>query len=322
MARKSANSRKKNSDDPRGLRAFLGSVAGGLRSRSFRVLTGGMMLCAVAVGGYLGFGRLEQKAHAQERFDRELVLEWADLPEWLKLHDNRHILDGLTRRVDLRSTDRLLDEQLAGRLGRALSDPEVGWVRSVDRVVIYPDGVVSIRCQFREPVAWVCQGKFCYLVDWEGVRLPGRYEVADCEGSSLMIIDGVRMKPPDVGQAWRGADLSAGLKLAMKLRSHSFRHQVNRIMVDNYDGRVDRSRPHIELVTDRAGSRIWWGRAADEEFGTEISAEQKLTLLQTLYDQWGRIDLNRPYVNIMTWPDRIALPAEQAGEKHGRTQRG
>jgi hypothetical protein len=132
-----------------------------------------------------------------------------------------------------------------------------------------------------------------------------------------MVIEGVRMKAPEIGQTWRGADVTAGLKLAGLLRGEPFRYQVRRILVENHDGRADRSRPHIELATDLLGSRIWWGRAPDEEFGTEIPAEQKIILLRTLYNQWGRIDLNRSYVNIMTWPDRISLPLEPRVENAG-----
>ena len=297
-------------------------MVSGFRSRGFRGLIAAGALCAIAGGAYVGFGDLEQEVHALARFDQELTLEWEGLPDWLNLHDNCHILDSLTRRVDLRTGDRLLDPDLAARLGRTLAEPEVGWVKSVQRVVVHPDGVVSIRCDFRQPASWFVQGRYAFLVDEEGVRLPGRYEAADCEGGSLMMIEGVRMKPPEIGQVWRGADLTAGLKLAGLLRGQPFRHQIGRILVENHDGRVDRSRPHIELTTDRPGNRIWWGRAPDEELGMEISATQKIILLRTLYDQWGRIDLNRSYVNIMTWPDRVSLPAESPTDRTGSLQRG
>lgn len=321
MARKTASAKKKEPNTLGELAALWSSLVQGLRSRGFRWLIGAGVIIAAAGGAYAGFGRLEQKVHALDRFDRPLTLEWEGLPNWLNLHDNRHILDSLTRRAGLRPDDRLLDPYLAGRLGRTLAEPDVGWVKSVKRIVVHPDGVVSVRCDYREPAAWFVHGRECFLVDDEGVRLPGCYEVLDCEGGELMMIKGVRMKAPEVGQIWRGADVSAGLKLARMLRGEAFRYQVRRIDVENHDGRVDRSRPHIELATDLPGSRIWWGRAPDEEFGIEIPAEQKVTLLRTLYDQWGRIDLNRSYVNIMTWPDRITLPIDPSPGRGGSTAR-
>lgn len=283
-----------------------------VRRKSLRWLAIGAAACVIAFGVHLGFDRLGRTVHGQAKYERRLILRWEDPPDWLLVPDNRHILDDLTRRAGLLDTDRLLDPQLAERMGKALSDPQAGWIESVDRVAMRPDGVVSVRCHFRRPAAWVRHGRCCYLVDKSGVRLPGRYEASDCIGSLLMTIDGVALGPPDVGQVWRGGDLACGLKVAALLGRQPFRHQIAGISVANHDGRRDRNRPHLELVTDRDGSRIWWGRPPDEEFGTEIRASQKVTLLETMYRQFGRIDMNRSYVNIMTWPDRIAMPAAHA----------
>ena len=322
MARKKLKTKKNRAFGTEGAASWRLALDPGTRSR---LLRGGVWLtvtCVLAVGIGLGFRRLEGKVHSLEEFDRPLTLAWVDLPDWLRLPDNQHILDSLSREVGLREDDRLLDPHLAERLGRALSDPGPGWIKSVDCVRVHPDGKVAIRCQFRRPTAWVRYGKFGYLVDDEGVRLPGRYDPADCRGSSLMTITGVRMAPPADGEPWPGPDLGSGLRLVGMLADKPFRHQVVSVMVDNHEGRVDRGRPHIELATDRRGSRVWWGRPPDEEFGKEISAAQKITLLETLYRRWGRIDMNRAYVNIMTWPDRIAMPATQRPAKRGRLLRG
>lgn len=282
---------------------------------------------AVALGLSLsvvvfGLVRLNDYVHRMPAYDRPLMLEWAELPEWLAMAENRHVLDSLVRVVDLQPTDRLLDGQLAERIGSALASPEIGWVKSVDRVRIEPTGVVAIKCQFRRPTAWVRHGKYCYLVDGEGVRLPGSYEVEDCRASALLMIEGVAAAPPAVGLPWIGADLVSGLHLSALLVDKPFRHQIGSVIVSNYQGRRDRSRPHIELATDRKGSRIWWGRPPEEDFGTEITASQKLLLLETIYRQWGRIDMNRSYVNIMTWPDRVAMPAVMQSSAQGRMLRG
>ncbi|HVP09829.1 MAG TPA: hypothetical protein VMV94_01430 [Phycisphaerae bacterium] len=269
----------------------------------------GLIVGTAAVGVCMAFDRMNSGVHALPKYDRSLTLSWEDLPDWLQLPDNRHILEELTQRVDLRDSDRLLDRHLAERIGKALSDPSAGWVKSVVRVTVQPNSTVSIKCLFRRPAAWVRHGRYCYLVDEESVRLPGRYEAAAAGGSALLTIEGVGISPPEVGQVWRGGDLTSGLKLSAVLANKPFRHQIAAIDVSNHDGRRDRNRPYLELTTDREGSRIWWGRPPDEEFGTEIRANQKITLLETLYRQWGRIDMNRAYVNVMTWPDRITMPA-------------
>jgi len=270
-------------------------------------MTAGVVL--LCIGVCLGMGRLESRVHQLPRYERPLALEWQDLPDWLQLPENRHILHTLSRGIQLRPTDQLLDAGLAERLGTALADAGTGWIDSVDRIRVRPDRVVSVRCRFRRPAAWVRRNNACYLVDAQSVRLPGRYQPADCANSALMTITGVRIPPPLVGQHWQGADLGAGLAMAEMISSHPFRRQVDLIIVANHGGRVDRDRPEIELATDRPGSRIWWGRPPDREDGTEISASQKLALLDSLYRRWRRIDLNRAYVDVRTHPNSVVLPA-------------
>lgn len=271
---------------------------------------------------YVGFGRMEGYVHGLPRYDRALMLKWEELPTWLRVPDNRHVLDSLARQVNLLSTDRLLDTSLSARLGSALADPRVGWVKSVERVRVEPSGEVSIKCRFRTPVAWVRHRHYGYIVDDEGVRLPGCYDIADCRGGSMLLIEGVASAPPEVGAAWEGADLASALKLSAMLSDRPFRHQVSSILVDNYRGRRDMSRPHIELATEQGESRIWWGRPPGEEFGTEISAQQKVTLMEAMYRQMGRIDAHRKYVDVMTWPDRVSMPAVMQAPAQSRLLRG
>ncbi len=281
-----------------------------LKARLLRASAIALVVAIAAVGLVIGMRHLKRNVHAMARYDVTLRLEWQNLPDWLQTDANAHILRGIEQRADLHDYDHLLDPRVAQRVGESLTESDIGWVKSVDRVVVRPDGAVAVSCQFRRPKAWVHHGRYCYLSDAEGVRLPGRYDPVDCRDNALMMIEGVESAPPPVGQAWGGVDLTSGLKLADLLVDRPFRNQIESINVANHSGRRDKNRPHIELATDRASSRIWWGRPPGEEFGTEISAAQKLTLLETLYRQWGRIDMNRAYVNIMTWPDRIAMPAQ------------
>jgi len=269
-----------------------------------------------------GLDKVETFVHAMPRYDAPVRLQWDGLPDWLRLPENRHILEDLTRRTGLTEADRPLDDVLAERVGKALDRPDIGWVKSVERVTVRPDGVVAVRCQFRRPIAWVPWGRYCYLVDAERVRLPGRYDPAACQTGVLLPVVGVRSGPPEVGQIWPGDDLASGLAMAGLLGDQAFRHQITGVLVSNHDGRQNKSRPHIELATDRVGSRIWWGRPPGEEHGTEIAARQKLTLLEMLYREWGRVDMNRAYVDIMTWPDRVAMPAEPSPARPHRLLRG
>lgn len=281
-----------------------------LRSRIFRVVAVLLMAGSVAFGLCAGLVALESHVHKDARYDRKLTSRWAaPIPAWLELPENRHILEDIERHAGLRARDDILDTGLAQRIVRSLSRPEIGWVEHVNRVTVRPDGVVELDCRFRQPAAWVLNRGYCYLVGGRGVRLPGKYDPGDCSRSNLLMIDGVKNSPPEIGRLWDGRDLAAGLKLVSLIGDRPFRIQVNRIIVSNYDGRRDTHRPHMELATDYHDARILWGRAPDEEFGMEISAAQKIAVLEALYREWGRIDMKRSYVDIMTYPsDRVAMP--------------
>lgn len=304
------------------LRDYLRDMEPARRAAWIRRGTASLLGLSLFIVLAVGFVRLQSHVYAMERFDRALALEWTDLPDWLALPENRRILDLLAEHVNLQISDRLLDSSLAERLGQALSAPDIGWVKSVERVTIQPDGVIAIKCAFRRPEAWVRSGKYLYLVDQEAVRLPGRYHSEDVDTTALLILEGVALPPPTVGSVWRGGDLAAGLKMAALLRSRAFRHQITAVLVENHDGRADRSRPYLELATDRPGARIRWGRPPEEEFGTEISAAQKVALLDSLYRQCGRVDGNHPYVDIRTWSDRVVRPISEETERRGRLLRG
>jgi hypothetical protein len=279
-------------------------------------------LATLAIFVGVGLVALERRVHGRVE-SRPLNLQWERLPDWLAPPSNGHILAELEARLAPALGDRLLDRELPRRVAAVLSGPGAEWVKSVERVRVGPDGVVHLHCAFRRPAAWVSCGGYCYLVDDQQVRLPGVYARDQCDGGALLILTGVASPPPPVGCVWTGADLVAGLKLSAMLHDRPFRNQIRSVTLANYDGRRNRSLPHIELLTDRDGARVWWGRPPDEERGTEITADQKLILLDTIYRKWGRIDMNRGYVNIMTWPDRVATPAILRGDAgEGRVLRG
>ncbi len=275
------------------------------------------VLCGIVAGLHWGLARLEAHVHRLPQYRKVLALQWEGLPELFQRPYNRHIIEGLTRKADLRSADRLLDEELARRIATNLSDTGIGWIKSVDRVTVRPDGMVSVRCQFREPVAFVRHQDWCYLVDRESALLPGKFRPEDCEATSLLCITGLRSGPPPVGHAWPGDDLRSGLRLAALIDQRPFREQIEYIVVSNHEGREDKTRPHIELATNHRGSRVWWGRTPYEEHGLETTAHQKLALLDWLYNEYGRIDLNRAYVDLRTHADSVSMA--RALDK-GRTQ--
>lgn len=280
-----------------------------------------LAFAAVTACASFGLRVLEQQVIAMPRYDTPLRVEWMAVPPWIENEANRHVLDELTAACGVEPGDRMLDPQLAQRIGERLRDSGLAWISEVQRVAVRPDGVVAISCSFRRPMAWVVQGKFAYLIGEDGVRLPGRYLADGVVDSPLVVIDGVTSDVPAVGAAWDAADMDAGMRVVLACAPRRFNSQIRRVRVDNHLGRVNPLLPQIELMTDRPGSRIWWGRAPGEEHGCEISSEQKLALLESLYRQSGRIDMNRSYVNVTTWPDRVTAPARgeavASNSRHG-----
>lgn len=304
--------KKKNDESPlsKGIAYVLSEDSAALRRGALVAI----IVAAVGAAGVLGLRRLEGHVHALNQFERvQLWVYWEDCPTFLQSSANAHILQALENEIALTASDTVLDEGLAKRVAKALSQPRIGWVKRVKRVIVRPDGRISILCDFREPAAYVAMGRTCYLVDNEGVRLPGEYAVEDCETSALLMIRGVAEPQPDVGRHWNGDDLSSGLRLVSMLYQQPFRDQVTSINVENFGGRISPRQPHLVMATNRPGSRIWWGRPPNDENGIENTARQKLALLQQLYSEYGRIDINQPFIDVRTYPNSVSIPHSSQG---------
>jgi hypothetical protein len=226
-----------------------------------------------------------------------------ELPAWLQ--ENPHVADRVLRSAGLDKRDRRLDCALACRLGRRIAAD--GWVKQVKQVSVGADNVIRISCDYREPVAWVAHGSFFYLVDKDRVRLPGRYNRDEVSrDGGLLTIAGVDKPPSAEGKPWPGADLQAGVQMVNLLRGRPYYNQLTEVVVENYGGRRDRYRSHIEITTD-SGGRVYWGRAPGEEVD-EPSADQKLAQLQGIWREYHRVDMGRAWVDIQVWPDNVMVP--------------
>lgn len=86
------------------------------------------------------------------------------------------------------------------------------------------------------------------FVDAHGVLLPDQFSEADLgkviyssDGRpNIRVIEGVRRAPPAAaGQQWLGEDLAAGLELVARLYDQPFAHEIERVNVLNFGGRID-----------------------------------------------------------------------------------
>lgn len=178
---------------------------------------------------------------------------------------------------------------------------------------------IKIEAEFRQAVAFVEQGGNFYLVDAEGVLLPGVYSAQDRKliHGMLAIKNARGALPEQVGEVWNPAsgDAQVGIALARYLSGKPFTTQISAIDLANLDGRVDAVGPWITLDTifplpedPSKSTQVYWGRPMGQEGVREIKAAAKLKALHDLYTQFGRIDAGRAYVNIRL--DEIQIPME------------
>lgn len=194
-------------------------------------------------------------------------------------------------------TDDDLCHDMARRLGSS------GWLSRVNYVRRTGDARFVISGRYRYPVAMVQRGNDFLLADAEGVRLPGVYLF----DPQWKVIQGVAGPVPEPGSPWSDPGLAAGLAIVGALAGEPFDDQITGVLVDNIGGRLDRTRSHIELATDRAGGRIHWGSAPGEELAENV-LDQKLAILRENHRRTGRADAHHPVIDVSTFPDRFIIP--------------
>jgi hypothetical protein len=182
-----------------------------------------------------------------------------------------------------------------------------GWVRAVERVHRYPDRRVEVSCTFRRPVAMVYGARGCCLIDADYVRLPGWYS----NDPAFKLIVGAAEGPPAAGESWGGDDVHAAVELVRYLANEPFSDQITGIVLNQPAGAGASRGAQLVLATDRAGGRIVWGSPIGDEI-EENTADEKLHLLRSNYRRFGRVDADRPLLDVSVHPDRLVTPADAA----------
>lgn len=179
------------------------------------------------------------------------------------------------------------DEGLTQRLHDELKKD--AWVKRIVAVgKSYPD-TLRIQVERRRPLAAVSVNRFYYLVDWDGVVLPGRYTSLLPE-LELYQITGVAELPPKPGEKWEGA-VSQAVEVAGIMATNDLfaKLGVKVIDVSNADGRADYRQSEITLWTE-SGVGILWGRAPSTDKFGEISAEEKISNLKKAISLYPNLD--------------------------------
>lgn len=266
---------------------------------------GGWVATLAALGAAWHFGEGYLKQHVGERrlVQPHVVLD--NLPGWVSpaLADQLYIAAGSAL------SGNPLDQRSLAAVAESLeANP---WVEQVYRVARGNAGQVVVFAQYRQPVAVVETSQGYHLVDPTGRKLPGVYKYGQLKALSLPVITGVASSAPADGQPWPGHDVAAGLSLITYLAGQPFSDQIAAVDVTNHDGRRDRARPHLYLVTRNGAVR--WGRAPGEphERVYEPDPQKKLRHLLAVQQKFGSIDAGGNIVDVFT--DQVLIhPAAQA----------
>jgi hypothetical protein len=278
-----------------------------------------LLILALLGGAAYGLQKLKQHVERDIAFSSDpMIVVIKNRPGWMS--DN--VLQEIAGVARPKGAHSPFDRQLLVDARKALeADPWISHVNEVRRAYTNrPGDTIELDCEFRVPAAWVRWGQYYWLVDRNACKLPEQYSSAKMPGEvvgedgriNLRIIDGVRTPPPEAGRKWEGADLAAGLEMASVLFNRAYTEEIVKIDVSNYGGREDRDAAQIALMT-RYGTKVLWGRSpSDPDAFIEIRPEQKLASLKDVYDQFGRVDMRQPWIDVRFEGVRYPSPAEPA----------
>ena len=272
----------------------------GVALRLAKVVLAAAVTAAVGGAVVLGFGMLGQTLRDSPEFQiRRDQLRLADGPDWMTpaMLADLDVTDRLPERFSL------LDADVAEQIARAYAD--CVWVERVDRVRmrdprVAPRQKLVVELSFRRPSAFVHRPDGFYLVDANGVRLPGVYPEPRLGERAYLVVSGVRSVPPAPGRVWPSESLQAAVRVVETVAPRREAFRLTTVDVSNFAGRHDPTETEIALYTANH-THIKWGKAPTPEAAMlrEKTLAEKLAYLDFVYTRLGgRIDGVLSYVDV------------------------
>ncbi|MDQ7779584.1 MAG: hypothetical protein RDV41_07725 [Planctomycetota bacterium] len=190
---------------------------------------------------------------------------------------------GLTEVAPLTGRVSIFDENLVPALVEYYeSNPWVAQVVSVEKE--YP-ATVRVRVRLRKPLAAVENRGYCYLVDRDGVRLPGKYAHENLPRLPFYVpkVIGVTAPPPEPGSCWDDAAVLAGTTVAEVLVDQGVDKMMHIVAIDvaNVNGRINRGESEVTIWAEE-NVPIQWGRAPSTDKYGELDVDQKIRNLKLI----------------------------------------
>ena len=181
-----------------------------------------------------------------------------------------------------------LSETAVGREGLINTSDAMaatGWFRKVNQVRWVSDTHAIVDATFLIPYAVVrdVQGKV--LIDAQGRRLPTRDGIiVNPKYHFITIENTLHARPQRPGLQWNGNDILSALKVLHLIYNKPWALEIKTLDLGTWP-----SDSSISFTTNTP-SRLKWGSAPNEERGLEALADDKITRLDWLHTNFGRID--------------------------------
>lgn len=227
------------------------------------------------VGGYIAWQRWGS-AHVGAQYEGidPTLIQVTGPPSYVRTNVVKAVyrdtaMDGLS----------LLDRQATAKIASAFSMHP--WVRTVVSVRKLPGGVVSVRLEYREPVAMVHvfkpdptdTGSYFFPVDGEGVLLPtSEFSPADTRDYIHIEVPNAYTTNP-IGTPFGDGRIEAAARLAEILSP--FREQTRLRSIGVHGDPRQTEVPQLELTTHN-GARWFWGSPPGAELPGELTVQMKL----------------------------------------------
>jgi len=311
----------------RGIGTSFGTATGRGRGANVAGLLKTMLFVCALVAVLAGFAFLDgyvkkQTTVSQGNRTIELV---GDIPGWVTEEIKNRVYAAATARLSSPQAVRQSSPQ-AAEAGNEGSDENTAAAvqRNIKQMVPWLTDVrvqtthnsIRISGRWRKPIAVVTAGKNKFFLDSNLVVL----DYMPIDNLSVVTVTGLEFdkRPPIPGEVWRGDDLAAGLAVLSRMErmdtavcpNKPLLREIDRIDVDNFNGRRKKTEPHIVLYTKDNIQIIWGAEIGAWQRHLESPDDDKLAKLYTYYQQHGTLS-DVKYINLRDPRQTIYLPVDK-----------
>lgn len=237
------------------------------------------------------------------------TIELADpAPVWVSDELKNRVYAAASTGADNQQQDQALAKSIQQNIQRL-----VPWLDGARVQTTYTKILISGR--WRKPIAVVTAGKTKYYLDADLVVL----DYIPITNLPIVNVDGLEFdRPPVLGETWRGDDLAAALAVLSRLEKMDsavtpkkpLLREIEKIDVNNYDGRKNKHDPHITLSTKQGAVILWGAEVGAWQRHLESPDDDKLAKLYTYYQQAGTLS-GVKYINLRDPRQTIPLPIDK-----------